>query len=190
MDDLQFWLYVILGVVYLISQVRKKSKQQQNLPPEKPIDRDTTSTEPQWKTETQRSSGQKPISFEELLREIAESKSIKNQPEYETHKQPEYIDYDDNLPDEIQDLEDLEVDHTKNDPVFKKYNEAKNRDYSGYSMEDSRKLESVDMKFGKFKEFEVGAQLNLLDLYLSDLRGPEGMKKAVILNEVLNPKYF
>ena len=193
MDDLQFWLYVILGIVYLISQVRKKSKQQQNLPPEKPLSTKPASQTPQWKTETQNqnpTTSPKTLTFEELLREITEAKTPKSTPEYETYKQPEYVDYDDNIGEEIQDLEDVDYDYRKTDSIYSKYDEAKAKDYSNYSLEESQKLEAVDMKFGKFKEFETETRENLLDLYTRDLKGLEGMKRAVVLNEVLNPKYF
>lgn len=185
MDDLQFWLYVIIGVIYLISQVRKKSKQPQNIPPEN-TPQTPTST---WKSETREEpSSQKPMTFEELLREITDAKTPKSEPEFEPYKQPEYVDYDDNIPDEIQEVE--EVDYTKSDPIYRQYEEAKTRDYANYSNEELSKMESADMKFGKFKEFESERNVNLLDIYMKDLRDPNGMKKAVVLSEVLSPKYF
>lgn len=184
MDDLQFWLYVIIGVIYLITQVRKKSKQQQNIPPSKPAQESTTAD---WQMESRQSTPEKkPMTFEELLREITEAKESTTQ--YETTEQPEYVDYDDNIPDEIQEVE--LVDYTKTDPIYQQYEDAKSRDYSTYSLEDNSKMESSEMRFGKFREFESESRANLLDLYLKDLRDPEGMKKAVVLSEVLSPKYF
>lgn len=188
MDDLQFWLYVIIGVIYLISQVRKKAKQQQGPPTEKPLTRKPTSQSPTWQRETATpTSGQKPMTFEDLLREITEAKTMKDEPEYETYEKPEY-DYDTDI--EAEKLEPEVVDYRNTDSIYQKYEDAKTKDYSINSLEESLKLEEVDMKFGKFKEFEAESKVNLLDLYTKDLRDPEGLKKAVILTEILSPRHF
>jgi hypothetical protein len=190
MDNLQFWLYVIIGVIYLITQVRKKSKEQ-SLPPQSPAPRTEVSQTPRWKSEPQTSSpAPKTISFEDLLREITEAKSPKSEPEYKPYSVPEYTNYDDEIPEEGIDSAGEEVTYTYNDPMYKEYEEGKSRDYAFESLENTRKLENVKMDYGRFRQFETASNVNLLDLYTRELRDPEGFKKAVILTEVLKPKYF
>lgn len=198
MDSLQFWLYVIIGVIYLISQVRKKSREQmpQGKPASKPTSQAGTPTTP-WKSETtstQPASSQKPMTFEELLREITEGKASKEPTYEEPYKQPEYIDYDDDIEDEEEAVLEESRGETFTDyrqtDTFKLFEDAKNYDYEANSLENTLKLESVDMRFGKFKEFETENQRNLLEEYTADLRDPDGFKKAVILSEILNRRHF
>jgi len=189
MDNLQFWLYVIIGIIYLITQVRKKAKEQAP-PPQRPVQRQETT--PQFRPETQsQQPTQKPISFEDLLREITEAKAPpQSVPQYEPYKQPEYVDYDDDVVDEEEAYEPVVTDYRKTDPIYKKYEDAKAYDYTSNSLEDTLKLENVDMRFGRFNEFESQKNRNLLEEYTKDLRDPDGFKKAVILSEILNAKHF
>lgn len=189
MDNLQFWLYVIIGIIYLITQVRKKAKEQAP-PPQRPVQRNEATT-PQLRPETQsQQPTQKPISFEDLLREITEAKAPQSAPQYEPYKQPEYVDYDDDIVDEEEAYEPVITDYRKTDPIYKKYEDAKAYDYASNSLEDTLKLENVDMRFGRFNEFESQKSRNLLEEYTKDLRDPDGFKKAVILTEILSTKHF
>lgn len=190
MDNLQFWLYVIIGVIYLITQVRKKSKEQ-SLPPQTPAPRKEASEKPRWKSEpTATSPAPKAISFEDLLREITEAKIPKSEPEYKPYAESEYTNYDDNLQEEGIDVEQEEVTYTFADPINKEFETAKSRDYASESLESTLKLENVKMDYGRFKEFETASNVNLLELYTRELRDPEGFKKAVILSEILNKRHF
>lgn len=187
MDDLQFWLYVIIGVIYLITQVRKKAKQSQDIPADKPVSRKPHAPEPGWNSETAAPTPtSKPISFEDLLREITEAKTGKAEPEYDPFE-PEEDYYDE--PRQAPRTSEV-TDFKKPEYTYSAYEEAKTRDYASLSLEESLKLEDVDVKYGKFREFETETQANLLDLYTKDLRDPEGLKKAVILTEVLSPRHF
>lgn len=189
MDNLQFWLYVIIGVIYLITQVRKKSKEQ-SIPPQSPVPRKEVSENPRWKPEqTSSSPTPKTISFEDLLREITEAKIPKSEQEYQSYEDAEYVNYDDDLTEEGINAEEV-VTSTTNDSIYKELALAKSRDYASESLESSLKLENVKMDYGRFKEFETASNINLLELYTRELRDPEGFKKAVILTEVLKPKYF
>lgn len=190
MDNLQFWLYVIIGVIYLITQVRKKAREQAP-PPKRPAQRQQPAS-PQFKPEPQQSSP-KPISFEDLLREITEAKNPKQEepPTYAPYKQPEYVDNDDDVEDEEDEYKPVIPDYRNTDPIYKQYEEAKIHDYSRDSLEESLKLENVAMKYGRFTEFESGQQgTSVLQGYVDDLRDPEGFKKAIIMSEILNRKHF
>ena len=67
MDSFQFWLYVIIGVIYLVSRARKKKADQSPGPVDANEEKPFSST---------RHEGNKPkqLSFEDLLKEITESK--------------------------------------------------------------------------------------------------------------------
>jgi hypothetical protein len=192
MDDFQFWLYVIIGVIYLISQVRKKSKAGQELPPERPQPRQKTKPQTSWKSEEVSSApSPKPITFEELLKEITASKEkpVAETQSYEEY-QPEYEDYDDRVEDEIKDIEEEAVTNPQKNSIYQQFEEAKYKDYTKDTLEESLKLANVNMKYGRFKEFESSKEVNLLEAYASDLRNPEGLKKAFVLSEIFNRKEF
>ncbi|MBX2962771.1 MAG: hypothetical protein KF687_09680 [Cyclobacteriaceae bacterium] len=192
MDNLQFWLYVIIGVIYLISQVRKKAKSQapQPKPSTRRPDPETTMFKPQSQPQ-QQSTAPKPISFEDLLREITEGKTTSAEPVEQPYKtEPEYVDYDDNLEDEEDTYQPVIPDYQKTDPIYKQYEQAKAYDYASNSLEESLKLEDVNMRFGRFTEFDAVKQRGMLEEYTQDLRNPDGFKKAIILSEILNRKHF
>jgi hypothetical protein len=186
MDDLQIWLYVIIGVIYLLSQVRKKSKQ--GTPNDSPTQRPAQTTQRRVQPASP-SESQKPVSFEDLLREITQAKTVTGLPEYEEKAQPEYADYDD-FEEEKTILTRTDFDYRHSDRVYREFEEAKAHDYTKDSLEESMKLEDVRMEFGKFKEFESQQRVNLLDKYTSDLHDPDGLKRAFVLSEVLRPRHF
>ncbi len=187
MDDFQFWLYVILGVVYLISQVRKKSKAGQELPDAKPAPRKTANTPANPRSYEQRPEpANKPITFEELLREITEAKTKPELPEPAADK-TEYVNYEEDLEDEFVQPEVVTAPH--NFP-YSAYEEAKWKDYTKGTLEDTLKLENVDMRYNKFKEFEDVKRESFLDQFTSDLKNTDGLKRAFVLSEILTRKEF
>ena len=181
MRDIQFWIYLIIGVVYLISRVRKKRETE-------PVDDPQPKTERRFDNQRgEQPSPQKGLTFEELLRQITEAKAPTRPV---VQPQSEYVDYDDNLKDEEQDLEDVSGDYRKKDKAFyDTYENAKIQAFNRASLEETLKLEDTDMKFGKFKVFEEEDQTNYLNDYLKDLKDPDGFKKAFVLSEVLQRRY-
>lgn len=175
MDSFQFWLYVIIGAVYLISRMRKKSGGQ---PEELP--------EPEQQSESRRtgpSAGnapQKTLTFEELLREITASKQPKEEP---------VVDYDDNLEEEEKDLEEVNYDYRKDNKVYETYEEAKKQAFFRPSLEETMKVGDTVVSFGKFKEFERAAEVNLAAEYLKDFGDPGSIRKAVVMSEILKRKF-
>lgn len=174
MDSFQFWLYVIIGVVYLLSRLRKKSKEQPEGPPE--VDREvqtgrtTQPARPQPKT----------LTFEDLLREITESKVPKQEP---------VVDYDDALEEEEKDLEDVNYDHRKQSKIYETYEEAKKQAFYRPSLEETMKVEDTVVSFGKFKEFERADERDVAAEYLRDFKDLDAIKKAVVMSEILKPKF-
>lgn len=180
MDD-KILFYIVLGIIYFLFNRLKKKK---------PVEPDFDSSEspsPQ--------SGPKPISFEELLKEITEAKktpapqpTITRKVEYEKYKpEPTYVDYDDNLEDEEKDLETIPVDDDRSNKI---YEEAKKLAFNRPSLEETMKLSEVDTKYAKFKQFESKGDEGVLADYIKELHDPKGFKKILILNEVINRKHF
>jgi hypothetical protein len=126
------------------------------------------------------SSPSRPLTFEELLQEITTGKTQQQQP---------VVDYDDDLEDEEKDLEDVNYDYRKHDNIYSEYEEAKKQAFNHPSLEETMKVEDTDTSFGRFKVFEQDAKQNLLNEYLADFRDPQGLKKAVVMSEILQRKF-
>jgi hypothetical protein len=177
MDSFQFWLYVIIGLIYLLSRARKKKADQSPGPVDAREERPFSSSPRHQENKP------KQLSFEELLKEITESKQ-QRQPMEEP-----VVDYDENLEEEEKDLEDVEYDHRKQDKTYEVYEEAKKQAFHRPSLEETLKLQDTVVSFGKFKAFEKGAETNLAAEYLKEFHDPDGLKKAVVMSEILKRKF-
>lgn len=187
MDNFQFWLYVIIGIIYILSKLRSKPKQEPSELPEVPPNdrrRMADASPSQGGNTTAR-----PMTFEDLLREISEGKTQeKREPAPEQVEVP-YVNYDEDLKDEAQDLEDESYDYRKRDKVYEDYEEAKRQAFYRPSLEETMSNRDTDTTFGRFKGFEQVKERNLMEEYLSDLKDPEGLKKAFVMSEVFKRKF-
>lgn len=179
--DAQFWIYLVIAIIYMISRALKKtdnqSKETEKPKPERRANYDTQTERP------------KQLTFEELLREITEAKQPKR-PVYETvEPKQEYVDYDDQIGEEEQNLEEERYDYRKKDKIYETYEEAKRVAFERPSLEETMKVQNTNTDFGKFKEFELKKQPNVVKKYVKDLEDPEAWKKAVIMSEILNRKF-
>jgi hypothetical protein len=190
MDNFQFWLYIIIAVIYVIGRALKKGKQERQAPQE-PMEREANA--PFGDREFPRQ-----LTFEELLREITESKQPKpkSQPvpkplnEVATPKPtPAYVDYDDDLKEEIEDLEDVNYEARSQERVTEIYEKAKSEAFLRPSLEETLIKEKKDLTYSRFKEFSTGRKSTLLDEYVAELRNPSGFKKAVVMSEILNRRF-
>ena len=183
MDD-KIIYYLIIGAIYVLYNWLKRKKQ----PLENPADVDP----PQGQATGQPQP--KPLTFEELLREITEGKQAKPEPvtEYEQPQAPrhEYVDYDDDLESEAEDQEEEKAYDYKKEVTYQQFEEAKQQAFYRKSLEETTRIEDVNIEFGRFKEFDKVQHRNLLEEYTKDLRDPEGFKKAFVLSEILNRKDF
>jgi hypothetical protein len=124
------------------------------------------------------------------LREITEGKTVESKPiTVPSVPKTTYIDYDDNLPEEEEDLEDEEYDYRKRDQVYNVYEEAKREAFERPSLEETMKAGEPVGTFGKFKSFQEKPQRNLLQEYLGNFNDAEELKKAIVMSEVLNRKF-
>ena len=177
---------IIYGIIRAVKKQENKPKEVQDYKPERQVTYD--STPPTGKP--------KQLTFEELLKEITEAKQPKK-PAYEpvqrkyepVQPKAEYVDYDDQIGEEEQDLEDVNYDYRKKDKLYDDYEQAKRLAFERPSLEETMKIGDTNVQFGKFKEFEKESERNLLAEYTKDFRDPEGLKKAFVLTEILNRKF-
>lgn len=188
MDEFKILVYIIIGLIWVISRALKK----------KPQDMSTDNGDA--KPVAGGGSKAPQMTFEDLLKEITEAKVAQPQPVQRTTPsqtvrpvsevtETYVVDYDEDLKEEIQDLEVVgnEVDDSwKRNKI---YEEGKRVAFNRATLEGTLQLSDTDMKFGKFKEFDQKEQTNVLQNYLSELQDPEGLKKAVIMSEILNRRF-
>lgn len=184
--DLQFWIYIIVAIVWVLARALRKAPAEAGQPEERErreVERD--------------SSGNGPLTFEELLREIQQAKTppkpvtqelprpssqLKTAPPIKPYNE---VDYDDDLQDEEQDLETIPTRETS----YEVYEKAKQDAFYRPSLEETMKLSDTEMKFGHFKEYEETVQKSQPSEILRDFKDPEGFKKAFIMSEILKRKF-
>ncbi len=177
--DIQFWVWLIVIVVTLIARANKK-KQPQSFDPEQ---REIPHT---------RTADTKPVTFEDLLREIQASKAPKPKhvqvaPKQVPSRQYEVEDYDDNLGDENKTLE--RTDYYANDKFNETYENAKKAAFSRASLEETMKVEDTEVKYDQFKEYSKKESQSLASEYAKELKNPKTVKRAIILNEILTRRF-
>lgn len=175
MDDIKIIVWIIIGLIYLFSR-RKKAE----TPP--PV---TRREEPE---ETRTEQRPAPKSFEELLREIEGMKQPAPPPRPQTRYEP-VVDYDEDIPDERQDLEEIKPSYRSDDEIYKTYEQAKAQAFARPSLEETVKLSDTIVRFKQFKGYEKETSRNLLGDYLKELRDPQGFKKAFVMSEILKRKW-
>lgn len=206
MENFQFWLYIIIAVIYVISKALQKSNRQKREqgqgPPRKagPDAGKPTESLP-------------PISFEELLREITEGKKrtaqppppaprpARSVPPFERPK-PAYVDYDDEVDEEeAKSLEKVDYDRERQETTRQVYERAQREAALKSSLGTLQSeikgrqssLETLQSSLGssssRFDSFQISGKQSLLTEYLKELRTPSGMKKAVVLSEILKTKF-
>jgi hypothetical protein len=174
--DIQFWVWLIVIVITLIARANKKKPQSFDQG-----QRDSTNV-PTENT--------KPVTFEDLLREIQAAKTPKSTPvasrQVMTTKD-EVEDYDDNLGEENKSLE--RTDYYANDKFYETYENAKKAAFNRASLEETMKVEDTEVKFNQFKEYSKSQGPSLASQYSKELRNPQSFKRALILSEILNKRF-
>jgi hypothetical protein len=190
MEDFKFWAWIIVAVIYYIVRARNKAKKEAE-------ERQANQSIPET-TDTNKPPG-RPLTFEELLREIQTGKATP-QPEVSvpppppTYRKPEPAPWNGNYEDEpVEEIEDLEtIPPQRREPVretYDAYEKAKLEAFNRPSLEETTKLSDTDVKFGHFKSYDVPVQRNVLAEYISELKDPEGFRKAFVLSEILKRKF-
>ncbi|NJN41841.1 MAG: hypothetical protein HC811_06035 [Flammeovirgaceae bacterium] len=179
-------------MISLIARARRKKNV------EAPADRGFTNPDP--------ADGTKPLTFEELLREIQQSKTatetkpkpLRTKPKptfgerkpfvHEQPPKPKYVDYDDDIKEEEQDLEDASYDYRDKDKIYDVYEKAKQEAFLRPSLEETSNVDDTDVRWKRFDEFTAKREKPSFN-FVHELRDPKGFKKAFILSEILNRKY-
>jgi hypothetical protein len=183
--EAKYWFYIIIGGIYVLSRFLKKS--------ETPGGNTNENESPARDRQSPHTGHEKPktLTFEELLQQITEAKEGPK-PVPATSARPvsdrqfQKVDYDDDLKDEAEDLEEIETDYRKR---FETYEEGKKTAFNRRSLEETLSVQNTNMTFGKFAAFEQGTQRNLLDEYTKQFQDPEGLRKAIVMAEILNRKF-
>ena len=178
--DIQFWVWVIVIVITLIARANKKKPQSIN--PE------------HHETPNAPENDSKPVTFEDLLREIQAAKAPKPKPAPTLQapkeipsKKYDFEDYDDNLEEETKSLEKTPT--YSQDKIYETYENAKKAAFSRASLEETMKVEDTKVTFGLFKEFSKPQGQSLAAEYAKELRNPKSFKRALILSEILNKRF-
>jgi hypothetical protein len=158
--DIQFWIWLIVVVVTVVSRMMKKSR-------DKEIPGQRQQPEPD----------SKPVTFEDLLREIQESK----RPQPVTQpviRKP--------VAQETRSLERVDFDDTRS---MDTYEQAKRQAFQRPSLEETLKLADTDLKFGHFKQYDEISEKSLAREILQDFKSPDSFQKAFIMSEILKRKF-
>lgn len=178
MDDIQFWVYVVFAVIWVVARaLRKKS-------------RETTKSRPKSPLETE-DSQEAPVSFEELLEEITGRKSLKEeQKPIETyqedvgHNSGPYGEEEDRAEESIK--SEGSKRHFADDESRRVYEESIKRAEQQEEFEPAEGYQSIKLVSRKEEEEESSGFSKEIAEMFSDT---DGARKAVILGEILNRKY-
>lgn len=173
MDNIQTWVYIVLGLVYFVSRLMKKPERQA----------------PQPGRQQPRSQGNenspKPLTFEELLKEITEAKEpYTSSPPSPTQG---YVNYEDEIEEETT-TEPAGYDYRKEE-TYRTFEENKFAAFNRLSYEDTMKVGDTDVSFGKFKAFEEDTKPSIASEIMQEFSDPERVKRAFIMGEIFNRKY-
>jgi hypothetical protein len=180
MDEFKIIFWVILFLVYIFARKKKET------PP--PSKKQKPLGEPNVP-----SSG-RPLTFEELLREIQTSKAPKPAPhptrptQEEKKWEPKRVDYDDDIP-QPKVLEDTGYDYRNQDRIYEVYENAKKQAFERPSLEESLKLEDTIVRFQPAKPYERSGRRGYAADFRSELKKPESFRKAFLMSEILARKF-
>ena len=180
MEDYKWIIYVIAALYFIFRSRKKKSPSPEG--ESRPFNSNTTTT-----------STSSPVTFEDLLREIQQTKVNKPEAKPITQSKPlvtsDYVDYDDDLKEERRDLEDVNYNYRNQDKIYETYEKAKSEAFNRPSLEETLNVNDTIVRFGQFKEYGLQKADTIADSFASDLRNKDNFKKAFILSEILNRKF-
>lgn len=168
MDNIQFWIWLIVIVVTLIARARKQSTTPR---PAKPV----TPSEP-------KEDFNRPLTFEELLKEIESAKKPTPKvtvPSYQVDK----------AEDEGKSLEDINYQYPGPDKSNEIYEQAKREAFNRPSLEETLKLEDTVVRFNRFRVYGESQRPLLAAGISEELRNPSGFRKAFIMSEILARRF-
>jgi hypothetical protein len=184
MDEFKIIFWIIIALVYLFTRKKKKPAPPTPARPASPSD------------EYETTSPGKPVTFEDLLREIEGSKRVEKplpEPAYEEPAKPAWQPY--NYDEEIvgekkpKPVEDTNYDYRKHDKIYDVYDDAIKYAFVKPSLEETMKIEDTVVRFNQFKGYQTETKSRFREDLLKELKDPKGFKKAFIMSEILNRKF-
>ena len=172
MDDLSTIFYIIVAIIYVIYSAIKKGKPK-NLPQqgqEPPVPQDFGDVT----QDSQPPKGQRRPTFEDLLREFTQQEPfVKEKEVYE-----EEID----KPSSFEPSQQPFVEEKKPASVYEQYQnvEVGNDDV----LRAPSVFKAVEEDYEETSTSALGAEVREM------LKSPDGLKKTILLNEIIRPKYF
>jgi cell division protein FtsN len=174
MDDIQVLLYIVIGLFYFIAKFMKKKPV-----PQKPVQKPATGS-------ADTNAPQKPLTFEELLKEFTQPQQQEKEEEIEEDEEV-FIDTRDEGRKNAEPA--YKPDYTFSDAETKRNFEqsqrlvaaAKRIDEEGIEIESTFKPHRMPSR--NESKNEVAAEI------MEMLQDADGAKKAVILSEIFNRKY-
>lgn len=180
--DAQFWIYIVIGVIYFLSRLLKK---QEEAPVETPEKQHPGRSDRKGPTQTEQP---RQMTFEELLREITEGKQAPK-PEPQPRQEPRYETFDDDPGEEARSLERVDFDEAENARIFQKYEEAQSLANERKSLEETLRLEDTVVDFKRFAAFEKKTKRHVLQDYINITRDRERLRQAIVMSEILKRKF-
>ncbi len=180
MEDLQIYIYIALAAIYFLSRAFKGKKSKQS--PGKLPDSDQYNDQPEDQSQRER-----PISFEDLLREFSGQKEKRELEKYEEADVEEIIDYEEEIvPEEIKQPSYAAY----NDPGYGKYAETSQEKNKYKTLSEEIEIEELNKeRFIEYKRDENTSSNNASRIR-KFLQDKDSIKDAIILKEVLDRKYF
>lgn len=181
--DSQFWIYVVIAVIYFVSRMLKKPEQATG---------ESVDTQPAERRSGRHTSPPtaeipRQLTFEELLREITSGKEVQRTEPGPVR--PAYESYEKDPGEEARSLEDVDFNEADNAGRWKPYEEIPVRSGARQSLEETLRLQDTVMDFGKFSAFQQKSQQKITDTYIKIIRNPESLKQAVVMSEILKKKF-
>ena len=180
MDDLQIYIYLALAAIYFLSRAFKSKKRSQS--PGKLPDSDPYNEMPEEQSQRDR-----PMTFEDLLKEFSGKKEERKLEEYEETEESEMSSYEEEMvtQDSIQPSYD-----TYNDPGYINYDEVYQGKDKIKTLDEQVIVEKLDKeRHDKYKIIKVKSA-NYASRIRKILHSKDSIKDAIILKEVLDRKYF
>ncbi|NJN26937.1 MAG: hypothetical protein HC819_13620 [Cyclobacteriaceae bacterium] len=173
MNNLENYLYIIFAVIYIISRIVKaRAKQRETKLPEQ---------EPQSYTKTidRKAPPKKAFSFEDIIKEFERNLSGD--------------DYADEKPEPIPErkLEALRPKPAPRPMPTPANRPSEYETYEGMTYESQmagQKEEEYESLLGRNERFTI--KQDVANEYAKMLQDPEGIKNAIVINEIINRKYF
>jgi hypothetical protein len=185
--DIKFWIWVGIIVVTFIVRAAKKKQAPESAPKRSPNPDRTRQPVPSGSLEEK----PRPMTFEELLEEIQGAKQPKPEPKPfgKPFVSPVVDHRAEAWQEEKKPLEDTAYDYRKHDKIYDIYDKAKEEAFHRPSLEETLKLEDTVMKFGQFKGYQHHHQRNIAMELTREIRTPAGLKKAFVMNEILQRRF-